>query len=246
MTWSASQLRTRITISLITILAAAAARADRRDFIRAYQYATQPKGNLEVEVWNDVDAPSAGGFEQAILTHKVELEYGLTDHWDVALYHVLVQGPASPLHFDSWRLETRYRLAERGVWPVDVMLYLEGERPADFGAPWEMEEKLILARDFGALQLVVNLVGEQKLFSGAGYRWEIDAGARYEFTPALHLGAELWTIRETVRGKTGGFTYVGPSVSWASSRIWVQLGAGFGVGDTSGATFVRSVLGFNL
>src|SRR5205814_359861 len=48
----AFQLRTRITISLITILAAPAARADRRDFVRAYQYATQPQGNLEVEIWN--------------------------------------------------------------------------------------------------------------------------------------------------------------------------------------------------
>ena len=144
------QLRTRITISLITVLAASAARADRRDFVRAYQYATQPQGNLEVEIWNDVDAPSAGGFDQAVVTPRFELEYGLTDHWDVALYHVFEQPPASPLHFDSWRLETRYRLAEKGVWPVDVMLYLEGERPAQFAEPWELEEKVILARDFGS------------------------------------------------------------------------------------------------
>src|SRR5947208_15767212 len=122
MTSIAFQLRTRITISLITILAPAV-RADRRDFVRAYQYATQPQGNLEVEIWNDVDAPSAGGFDQAIVTPRVELEYGLTDHWDVALYHVLEQQPASPLHFVSWRLETRSRPAENGAGPVGVMSY---------------------------------------------------------------------------------------------------------------------------
>src|SRR5438132_13402603 len=93
-----TQLRTRITISLITVLAASAARADRRDFVRAYQYATQPHGNLEAEIWNDVDAPSAGGFDQAVVTPRFELDYGRTDHWDVGLYHVFDPPPASPLH----------------------------------------------------------------------------------------------------------------------------------------------------
>lgn len=243
---SAFQLRTRIRISIITAAALAlpfAARADRRDFVRAYQYATQPEGNLEVEVWNDVDAPTTG-FPLAVVTPRIELEYGITDHWDIALYHVAEQLPGEAMHFDSWRLETRYRLAERGQWPVDVMLYLEGERPADFAEPWELEEKVILGRDFGRLQLVLNFVAEQKvLHAGEGSLWEIDAGARWELTPALHLGAEYWTTHSNVEGVTD---YVGPSISWAFSRVWVQLGAGFGVGDNSGATFVRSVLGFNL
>ena len=248
----AIQLRTRIRISFISglapLLLAGAAWADRRDFVRAYQYATQPEGNLEVEVWNDVDAPPAGGFDQAVQTTRFELEYGLTDHWDVALYHVLEQDPAAPLHFDSWRLETRYRLAEKGLWPVDVMLYLEGERPAAFGDPWEIEEKIILGRDFGPLQLVTNLVAEQKVLDAAeGHLWEIDAGARWELAPAWHVAGEFWTTHETVNGVTNAAWYAGPSISWASSRVWVQLGAGFGLGDaTTGATFVRSVLGFNL
>jgi hypothetical protein len=64
--------------------------------------------------------------------------------------------------------------------------------------------------------------------------------------PQLRLGAEFWTIQETANGATEGFYYQGPTVSFATSKIWVQLGAGFGVGDTAGATFVRSVLGINL
>jgi hypothetical protein len=250
MSGSLLQLRTRIRISIMTaffaLAGATAARADRRDFIRAYQYATQPQGNLEFELWNDVDAPKSGGFDQAVLTHRLELEYGLTDHWDMALYHVFASAPGEPFHFDSWRLETRYRLAEKGQWPVDVMLYLEAERPGDFTEPWEMEEKLILGKEIGRIELVANFVGEQKLFSGKGYLWEIDAGARYEFTPALHVGGEFWTIQETAGGETASSYYAGPSISWASSKLWVQIGAGFGIGDSSGATFVRSVLGFNL
>ena len=127
------------------------------------------------------------------------------------------------------------------------MLYLEGERPAQFAEPWELEEKVILSRDFGSFEIVANLVAEQKLFhADQGHLWEIDAGARYEISPALHIAGEFWTTQETVNGVTAGSYYAGPSISWASSRIWVQLGAGFGLGDSSGATFVRSVLGFNL
>ena len=244
-------LRMRITIAFSALLACALAapqaRADRRTLIRAYEYMTQPQGNLELEIWNEVEAPKQGGFDQAATVHRIELEYGITDHWDLALYHVFTQEPAAPFRFDSWRLETRYRLFEKNVLPIDIELYLEVERPADFAAPWETEEKLILEKDFGRFALTANLVAEQKLFHAyEGHEWEIDLGARYEVVPQLRVGAEVWTIQETVAGTTEGSWFAGPSVSWAGSKLWLQLGAGFGLGDTSGATFVRSVLGINL
>ena len=247
-------LRMRITIAFNAVLAcvllAPEARADRRTMIRAYEYMRQPEGNLELEVWNDVEAPKDGGFDQAATVHRIGLGYGLTDHWDMALYHVFAQRTgtaAEPFHFDSWRLETRYRFLEKNVLPVDVVLYFEVERPADFAEPWETEEKLILEKDFGRFALVANLVAEQKLFhANEGHEWEIDAGARYEVVPALRLGAEFWTIQETVNGITEGSYFAGPSLSWASSKLWLMLGAGFGVGDSAGATFVRSILGINL
>jgi hypothetical protein len=238
-----------INAAVALLLAASAARADRRTFVRAYEYATQPKGNLEVEVWNDVFAPKPGGFGAADTEHRVELEYGLTDHWDVALYHVFAQPHGAALRFDSWRTETRYRLAEKDAWPIDVMLYFELERPADFAAPWEAEEKLILAKDVGNFGFVANLVAAQKLLhAGDGHAYEIDLGARYEVSPALRLGVEGWTIQETVRGATHGAWFLGPSISVATAKIWIQLGAGFGlgIGDGDATAQVRSVLGFNL
>lgn len=249
---SCLQLRMRITIAissaLLFLLAAPGARADRRTFIRAYEYMTQPQGNLELEIWNDIDAPKTG-FDAASTTHRIELEYGLTDHWDLSLYHVLAQAPGEPLHFDSWRAETRYRLLEKGEWPVDVLLYFEVERPAAFSEPWETEEKIILERSFGAFALVANLVGEQKLLHASqGHLYEIDLGARYEVSPALRFGVEAWTIQETVHGATSGSWFAGPSISVATAKLWIQLGAGFGlgIGDGDATAQVRSVIGFNL
>lgn len=253
----AAQLIMRITIDLITrlargiafalLLSAPAARADRRSMIRAYEYATQPEGNLEFELWNDVRAPKAGGFDKAAVEHRIELEYGITDHWDLALYHVFVQGSGEAFHFDAWRAETRYRLAEKGEWPVDLLLYFELERPADFTAPYETEEKLILEHDFGRLGLVANLVAEQSfLHAGDHHQWEVDAGARFEVAPALRVALEGWTIQGVGARPRGWF--VGPSVSVATSKIWIQIGAGvgLGIGDTDSSAEIRSVLGFNL
>jgi hypothetical protein len=234
--------------------AAPSARADRRSFIRAYEYATQPEGNLEFELWNEIEAPRGGPFADALVTHRFELEYGLTDRWDVSLYQVFEHGgggtPADrAFRFDSWRIESRLRLAEKGEWPVDVMLYGELERPADFTAPWEIEEKLILGRDFGAFGVVANLVFGQALATGdkAQHLFEVDLGARYELSPAVRAGGEFWAIRASPPGQPAANSYfLGPSVSLASQRVWIQLGAGIGLGSTAESLFARSVLGFNL
>src|SRR3954466_8781714 len=96
-------LRMRIKLGLTALAAAAllgsGARADRRTLIRAYEYMTHPQGNLELEVWNDVEAPVSGGVDWATTVHRIELECGLTDHWDLALYHVFRQAPSESLKF---------------------------------------------------------------------------------------------------------------------------------------------------
>ncbi len=236
--------------ALLVLAPAPAARADRRSFIRAYEYATQPEGNLELEIWNDLAIPR-GNAAGIVATPRVELEVGLTDHWDVALYHVFeskLDGDKQGFSLDSWRLETRYRLLEKGVLPIDVMFYLEAERPADFRAPWELEEKIILAKDLGSLGLVANFVAEQKLASGdsAGHLFEIDVGARWEFVPALRVGVEYFVTMESAPGQALETRhYLGPSVSLATGKVWLQLGAGFGLGDNQ-QVFARAALGFNL
>jgi hypothetical protein len=251
---SGTLLRMRITIGITAALllaAADAARADRRTMIRAYEFQTQPKGNLELELWNDVEAPRSAFTDSTIVT-RVELEYGITDRWDAALYHVFAQGGPQaepiPFHFDSWRLESRYRLAEKGEWPVDVMIYGEVERPADFNQPFETEEKLILEKDFGRFALVANLVGAQHLLrADLGRTWEVDLGARYELMPQLRAAVEFWTTQEYVGQDVSRNYYLGPSISVATQRVWLQFGIGFGLDPSQDQQMlIRSVLGFNL
>ena len=247
-------LRMRITIGLTVALLCAAveqARADRRTMIRAYEFQTQPKGNLEFEPWNTIEAPRSS-FADSVLVQRAELEYGITDRLDLALYHVFERGgPAADFaeyHFSDWQLETRYRLAEKGEWPVDVLLYLEVERPVDFNRPFELEEKIILEKDFGRFALVGNLVGAQHLGrADLGRTWEVDFGARYELMPQLRVAAEFWTTHEFVGQDVSRNYYLGPSISVATQKLWFQIGAGFGLDAAQDQQMqIRSVLGFNL
>ena len=243
-------MRINLMITALAALAASPARADLRTFSRTYDYATQPQGNLEAELWNDVLPPytSGGATVGQRIVQRVELEYGVTDHLDVSLYHVFVWAPEAS-GFDGWRLEGRYRLSDKGVWPVDVELYLEGERPADLAEPFELEEKLILGKDFGRLGFALNLVAEEKLAGGvrAGQRGELDAGARYEVLPWLRVGFEASYLVHSEQYDPGAALYVGPGVSVAAGRLWLQLGVVTKVlGDAPGAVQLRSVLGFNL
>jgi hypothetical protein len=247
-------LRMRITIGIIASLLLAAAtpsRADRRTMIRAYEYQTQPKGNLELELWNTVEAPRSG-FADSVLVQRVELEYGLTDYWDFALYHVFERGgPAADFaqyHFSDWQFETRYRLADKGEWPVDVLLYLEVERPVDFNRPFELEERIVLEKDFGRFALVANLLGAQHLGrADLGRIWEVDFGARYELMPQLRVAAEFWTTHQFVGPDVSRNYYLGPSISVATQKLWLQIGAGVGLDAAQDQQVqIRSVLGFNL
>ncbi len=240
-------MRIRIEIIMgLLLVGLSTARADRRTLSQAYEYATQPAGNLELEIWNDL-FPNHGDVSQDI-QQRVELEYGITDHLDVSLYHVFdwSEGEGG---FDGWRLETRCRFGEKDAWPLDVMVYLEGERPADLAAPFELEEKLILGKDFGPVGVVLNLVGEERLAAGAraGQRAEVDFGVRYEVVPWLRLGVEAYELFRTHDYEPENALYAGPSISVAVGRIWLQLGGARKLtGAETGSLNVRSVLGMNL
>lgn len=231
-----------------------AAHADRRAFTRTYEYTTMPEGQTEVEL---ITTQSRTTFDGATspqaFSLQLELEHGLTDRWDVALYHVFEQstdgrGGGTALALSELKLETRYRFAERGELPVDLLLY--GEVAKQFGAgAYDVETKVILARDLGPVTAAVNLIGE------VGFGNDVDetelelgwaAGASYELSPTWKLGAETWGDFEAEHTDAIAAS-AGPAVSWAPSpALWVAATAGWGLTDTADAFSVRAVLGLGL
>src|SRR5215471_9291548 len=106
--FSSSSIAAAIALTIV-FAAAAPARADRRAFGYVYEYQTMPKGGLDLEIWNTQMRPdlssSASAFEL-----QLETEYGITDHWDIALYQVFEQGieTNAPFSYSATKVETRY------------------------------------------------------------------------------------------------------------------------------------------
>lgn len=79
-----------MAVAAVTALSAEA-RADRRAYGETYEAVTAPKGELDVETWHTYATDGEVSSGPAAPGHRtmLELEYGLTDRWDVALYNMI-------------------------------------------------------------------------------------------------------------------------------------------------------------
>lgn len=241
---------------LLMVLVSSPARADRRAYGETYEAVTAPKGELDIELWTtyarlgEVDGgPASRGVRQMI-----ELEYGLTDRWDVALYNMLdvITAGDTASGYAGFKIESRYRPTERGEWIVDPVFYLEVQERLRGDAKQSLEGKLILARDVGHVNTALNLALEEERLDDGSYNTEFEwaFGTSYAFSPAVIAGAEVFGKSE--KADMGGLEHrlwAGPSISFATSSrgvmrgIWVTLAAGGGLTDESDRFYARTVVG---
>ena len=234
------------------------ARADRRSFGYTYEYATLPEGATEVEIWHTQARDTWHSDSPQRFEEKLEIEYGVTDRFDLSMYTVFAESSDENLHLDAVRIENRYRFADRGEWPVDTIAYVELAK--DFDASiYEVEGKAIVSRDFDKLLLAANAIGEIAFGNNVPHRdlslgWSV--GASYEINPKVRLGVETWGASEDNPDGNGTTlrAAVGPAISLApSSKFWLAGTAGWGVASTfesddfAGAAFsARVVMGLSL
>jgi hypothetical protein len=238
-----------VVAALALALAPAAARADRRYYGETYTAQTAPRGSLDLELWSTFhDRPREGGLH--LWRHQVELETGLTDRWDVAVYNIARQLQGKDLEYEALKLETRYRLAEPGRWFVDPVVYLELKKTFVDDRPFSVEEKLILSKDLGRLNLALNLAAEQEFAGGkVEHEGEWALGGSWELVPAFRVGAEAFGSLAEEEGEGGrdkleAQAWAGPAVSIAFGRTWLVLASGFGLTDSSERVRARAILAF--
>lgn len=236
--------------STLILVFSSHARADLRSFTETYEYTTVPEGKTAVELWHTQGrttwkANTPQSFEQI-----VELEHGITDKWDFAIYSVFAQVSgdamtAEPFHFSELKLETRYRLADRGDWPVDTLLYLETAKAFGTSA-YDVEGKVIGARDFDKLTAAVNAIAEIQFGNDVketALELGFAAGITYQIHPKLRVGAETYGSYEDETFAASA----GPAISLAlSSNFWLTITAGFGLNDNADAFRGRAIIGIEL
>ena len=238
-------------------LLASSARADRRAYGVTYEAVTAPQGELDVETWSTF-APQGevdGGPSSRGVREMVELEYGITDRWDAALYNMLdmITSGDTSSGYAGFKIETRYRPSDRGEWPVDPVLYLEFQQLFRGDAKQKYEAKLILAKDIGNVNIAANLALEEERTTEPAWNTEVEyaAGTSYALSPAWMIGAEVFGKAE--KGEMGGInnrSWAGPTISWAASGhgvlhgVWVTLAGGAGLGGEADPYYARAIVGF--
>jgi len=252
--------------------------ANPRPLPFTYPYVTLPEGSLEVEQYVDlvpvrVVRELADGTTEGVVSVRsqlqTELEYGLTDRLEVALYFAFRQGGSADtpfLRFEGLKQRLRYRFAELGEWPVDVGVYLE---LAEYHNEFETEEKILLSRRFGAVDVAANLWVEQEWYfqtRETKYIYNPTVGVTYELSPRLSLGAEYWVrgrfdkddameAGDAADAPRAAAHYAGPTLLLQSQKIWLsvgayarldRLGSGVAVDDPYGKLWVRTIVGIDL
>ncbi len=211
------------------------AHADQRSYVWTYEYLTLSKDSAELEyyqtsVTKDRQLDNSSDWQQ-----QLELEYGLTDHMDAALYQVYDQKEGGQMKYSGYKFRLRYRIAEKNTLPVDTLLYLEHQEKVD--AKNVYEGKLILTKDIGKLNMAYNAIYKNTYISGDKASHEYATGVSYEVIPALRLAVE-----SKGNYSTGKYA-AGPTLSWVGGRIWANLGAAYGMNRKTNDREVRFLLG---
>lgn len=242
---------------LTSLLLAAAlcptlALADDRPYAFTYEATTEAAGETELELYETYYVPPGGGQTGRKAVHQLEVGHGLTDRFDVALYTVFQSTTATPFELTALKLRGRYKLLTADTAPVDLVLYVEGEKEVVEEKPWALEEKIILGRQLGRVGLSANLVAEQEFVGGEVLKvWGWAAGANVAVADGVRVGAETFGEWTREGGVTSTEAFAGPCgvVDLPFLRggpiqsAWLTLGVAFGLNRDTDDLRARALLG---
>lgn len=216
------------------------AHADWRKYVWTYEYMTMRKGSFELETYLTTEVPNLNKSNVNTFKPLVELEYGITDRWDIAMYQqfkVSNKKEETDTEYDGFKLRTRYRIGEKNQFILDPLLYLEYIREEELSKPNILEAKLVLAKDIGRYNISYNQIVKQELDNRGETENEYAFGAGYSFSNRLKLDLE----------SKGNYTkekyYLGPSVSFASRKFWAAFGILRGMNNRSDDLQTRLIIG---
>lgn len=237
-------------------------------FYKVYGYQPAEAGELELVIWNSY-IPSSDLYysyfgsktkREGLFAHSVELEYGLSNKFGVALYFDFENPKGEDFKFIRTKaLMAHWALFNKGSRPIDIALYIEyiihNKNYKDYE---ELEVRLILEKDIGPFRIDLNPIFEKKV-SGSG----VDEGLEFNYAAGLyymHDGEGIpvsknFIIRPGIEfyGKLGEISdfkpkqmqqhYIFPTLDFTIGKIlkW-HAGFGFALNDASDKLTFKSIL----
>ncbi len=224
----------------LTLAIASNSYADRRSYVWTYEYQTMPKGMWELETYVTSEIPNMHKSNINTVKPQLELEYGITDRWDLAMYQMWEfrnKRYENDGEYKGFKLRTRYKIGEKGKFFVDPLLYFEYIRDDDFSKPNVGEVKLVLAKDAGDFNVSYNQIVKRNLDRRGKTGHEYAAGISCAFTPRFKAGLES-------KGNYSEEKYaVGPTLSYTFHKVFVTLGSAFGLNKNTDDLQTRMIVG---
>ena len=217
-------------ICLCFTLLPQAAVGDQRAFTYTYEATTLPKGALELENWVTwkTDKGSDASFDRYDFRH--ELEYGVTDNFQVALYLSDWRYEKSKEdETTEWRnvaVEAIYNISDPTADLLGSGLYGEVKLGDEL---FSLESKLLLQKNIDRVILAYNASIEAE-WEGPDYEedkgeFQQTVGVSYQFVPKFSGGFEFLHEVEFEDWETTGdnLLYLGPVASYRGQDWFATL-----------------------
>jgi len=241
-------------------------------FYKVYEYQPAEAGEIELVIWNTFIPSSDVLYDyfgeelsrKGLLAHSLELEYGLSNRFGVALYVDFEDPKGGNFRYVRTKaIMAHYAFFEKGSRPIDIAIYLEYIiHNQDYKDYEELEIRLILEKDIGAFRIVVNPIFEKKT-SGS----KVDEGLEFNYAVGFYYQPDgegiLLNKNLTIRpglefyGKMGEISDFRPRSEQRNiffptldfvigKRLHWHTGVGIGLTDASDKITIKSILSFIL
>ena len=241
----------RAVAALLVCAVSLEASADRRNFAFTYEPKIMSQGSVELEYYMTGVLVPRSALDDELdwgWAHQAEIEYGLTDHVDLAMYQMF--GTSG---WTGYKLRARYRPFFPGELPIAFLVYLEFIHLANGDVA--LEEKLVLGRAFGPVVVSLDSTVEQgplngdigfKLIESLGIGWEVVPWFSFSLETQLRMAwqpREVYTSPDPELEFVGPNLYMGPTVSFAHGHMfWNASFAALVTGEELAARYLFRIL----
>ncbi len=205
-----------------------------------------------MDAFVDTDNALSGNLDRdGLLRHSIEVEYGITDKWQISYYADFEHQTQDETRFRyvQSRVESIYRLWDQDDLPFDAGLYFEyAVARSSYSEHGELEMKILLEKSVQEMLARFNPIFEHGINSDDGFELGYEAGWYYAgLLDGAWVGLEtfgsFWLIRSFERLRDQAFS-IGPATIFDIGAFEVDMGFQFGLTDDSDDVVFKSGVAF--